>query len=109
MKRRLPSLHNSAVAAGFSLRRLHNSAVVAAPFLSMLFVMMPSALGQEKKDAKGDEPAPTEKPKVSTTAPKEKDLVIKGTLTGLVQVVHHLVPLKSDQAYEVTITSQRLF
>jgi len=73
-------------------------------------LVSPAALwAQDKKEAKPDEPAPAEKPTEPKKAPKDKDLVIKGTLTGLVQEVSHLVPLKKDQAYEVNITSHGFF
>ncbi len=83
----------------------------------LLFVPLmapPTAFAQEKKDAKSDaakqdSAKPTEKQKDAAEAPKEKDLTIKGTLTALVQEVPHLVTLKDDQAYEVTITSHGFF
>lgn len=79
-------------------------------FLALSLLMAPAALwGQDKKDAKPDEPAPSEKPKEPKKKPKDKDLTIKGTLTGLVQEVAHLVPLKKDQAYEVSVTSHGFF
>jgi hypothetical protein len=86
----------------------------AGTLLVIALIVAPSALpGQDKKPAPDAKPAPDVKPSPDAkpapdvkSAPAPKELVFKGTLTGLEQEVAHTVPLRKDQTYTISVDSR---
>jgi hypothetical protein len=77
-----------------------NNHRLAQGTLLALAILVPSARipGDETKPEKSEKPAPN-----------SKEVVLKGTLSALQQEGAHAVPLKKDQAYNITTDSRGFF